>query len=69
MKAVRFITSGDFSLELTVDLADREVRIETQGITEDGNAVEVHGWYKPDEARELAAYLIEMADKAEAGAQ
>ena len=68
MKAVRFEASGDFSLELTTDLADREVRVEAEGITDDGDAIVMYGWYSPSDARELASYLIEMADKAEAGA-
>lgn len=77
MKRVTFSGKGDFELTVQADFSDAaagkpgEVRVQAEGIdveTEDAAPASViWGWFSPTEAREIARYLNEMADKAEAG--
>ncbi|MHA0041542.1 hypothetical protein [Deinococcus sp. PEB2-63] len=79
MKRVIFSGQGDIELRLEPDFGEAEsdgqgeVRVSIEGIAFDVNgnpaAAEIYGWYSPSEAREIAKYLNEMADRAEAGAQ
>lgn len=77
MKRVTFEGAGDLALTLEADFSDAaegeagQVRVQAKGMdveTEGATPVSVvWGWYSPAEAREIANYLNEMADKAEAG--
>lgn len=79
MKSVTFSGEGDLDITIKPDFSEAEagqpglVRVEVAGIDVDSNEggsfpAKVWGWYAPAEAREIARYLNEMADKAEAGA-
>lgn len=80
MKRVVFAGGGDIELTLEADFAEStnespagQVRVQVEGIDvdnfdDDAPAVKAYGWYSPEEAREIARYFNEMADRAEAGA-
>ncbi|GGK11321.1 hypothetical protein GCM10008955_00690 [Deinococcus malanensis] len=76
MKRVTFAGGGDLEVTLEPDFSMAEagesgqVRLQAEGIdveTREMAATVVYGWYSPGEAREMARYLNEMADKAEQG--
>lgn len=80
MKRVTFEGQGDLALTLQTDFMDVPldgsgmVRVQAEGIDveqemEVGRAALVYGWYTPEEAREIARYLVEMAEAAEKVAQ
>jgi hypothetical protein len=76
VKRVTFIGAGDLELTVEADFSDAgpgeigQVRVQAEGIdvdTTEGKVApaKVYGWFTPDEAREIARYLTEMADRAE----
>lgn len=76
MKRVTFEGEGDLALTMQADFSDAAageagmVRVQVEGIdvredAGEGRAALVFGWYSPEEAREIARYLVEMAEKAE----
>ncbi|GAA5514802.1 hypothetical protein Dcar01_03563 [Deinococcus carri] len=76
MKRVAFEGEGDIVLTLQADFSNAGlgelgmVRVQAEGVDVEGDAAVtalVYGWYTPEEAREIARYLKEMADKAELG--
>lgn len=79
MKSVTFYGAGDIGLTLSPDFSEASeespkgtVRVQVEGIDVENfgskaPAVSAFGWFNPAEAREIARYLNEMADKAEAG--
>ncbi|WP_034382970.1 hypothetical protein [Deinococcus sp. YIM 77859] len=76
MKRVSFEGEGDLMLTMNADFSDEReggvgrVRVQAEGIdvdSADGGAAIVYGWFTPEEAREIARYLNEMADRAEKG--
>ncbi|GGB71613.1 hypothetical protein [Deinococcus soli (ex Cha et al. 2016)] len=78
MKAVIFSGEGDLKVRLETDFNEASpgeqgtVRLHAHGMDvetgEEPFEAAVYGWFSPAEAREIAKYLNEMADRAEAGA-
>ncbi|UQN06799.1 hypothetical protein [Deinococcus sp. QL22] len=62
MKSVRF-ANGNFAISISKNTDTDEVNLDIEGMDDADTCVEVHGYYSPDEAREIASYLIEMADQ------
>ncbi len=62
MKAVRFYTGAEH-IEIRPEPGDAEIVIEVHGLDENGGHVTANIFLPADEARELAAELIEMADR------